>query len=150
MKAYWWSGGIAPLILWPPVLNGSEWSASRPGRFIPRERVPGSHWLGGWVGPRAVLDAVVMRKITSPHRESNPKTPIVQPLAQRYTDWAITALTRKNTWSNNRISLIICYPFPRDLAHTLSDTTWRIQPMGTRSSVRKSATPTVPWPEVTA
>jgi hypothetical protein len=25
--------------------------------------------IGGWVGPRAVLDAVVKRKIPSPHRE---------------------------------------------------------------------------------
>jgi hypothetical protein len=44
------------------------------------------------VGPRAVLDAVVNRKIPSPRRESNSRTPIVQPVAQRYTDWAITAL----------------------------------------------------------
>jgi hypothetical protein len=44
------------------------------------------------VGPRAVLDAVVKRKIHSPRRESNPRTPIVQPVAQRYTDLAITAL----------------------------------------------------------
>jgi hypothetical protein len=36
--------------------------------------------------PRAVLDAVVKRKIPSPRRESNPTTPIVQPVAQRYTD----------------------------------------------------------------
>jgi hypothetical protein len=33
------------------------------------------------MGPRAVLDAVVKRKIPSPRRESNPKTPIVQPVA---------------------------------------------------------------------
>jgi hypothetical protein len=32
---------------------------SRPGRFTPRERALGTHWIGGWVGPRAVLDAVV-------------------------------------------------------------------------------------------
>jgi hypothetical protein len=35
------------------------------------------------VGPRAVLDAVVKRKIPSPCRESNPRTRIVQPLATR-------------------------------------------------------------------
>jgi hypothetical protein len=35
------------------------------------------------VGPRAVLDAVVKRKIPSPRRELNPRTPIVQPVAQR-------------------------------------------------------------------
>jgi hypothetical protein len=74
------------------ALDGGEWSASRPGRFTPRERAPGTHWIGGWVGFRAVLDAVVKRKIPSSRRESNPRTPIFQPVAQRYTDWAITAL----------------------------------------------------------
>jgi hypothetical protein len=31
------------------------------------------------VGPRVILDTVVKRKIPSPHRESNPRTQIVQP-----------------------------------------------------------------------
>jgi len=31
-------------------LDGGESSASRPGRFTPRERVPGNHWIRGWVG----------------------------------------------------------------------------------------------------
>jgi hypothetical protein len=68
------------------ALDGGEWSALRPGRFTLRERAPGTHWIGGWVGPRAFLDAVVKRKIPNPRRESNPKTPIVQPVVQRYTD----------------------------------------------------------------
>jgi hypothetical protein len=38
------------------------------------------------MGPRALLDAVVKR-------ESNPRTPIFQPVTQRYTDRTITALT---------------------------------------------------------
>jgi hypothetical protein len=45
------------------------------------------------VGPRAVVEAVVKRKIPSPLRESNPRT--LQPGAQRYTDSAITALAIK-------------------------------------------------------
>jgi hypothetical protein len=36
--------------------------------------------------PIAGLDAVVKREIPSLHREFNPGTPIVQPVAQRYTD----------------------------------------------------------------
>jgi hypothetical protein len=68
------------------ALGGGEWSASRTDRFTPRKRAPGTHWIGGWVGPRAVLEAVVKRKIPSPRRESNPRTAIVQPAAQRYTD----------------------------------------------------------------
>jgi hypothetical protein len=68
------------------ALDGGEWSTSRPGRFIPREKAPGTHWIGGWVGPRAVLDAAVKKKIFSLRRESNSRTPIFQPVAQRYTD----------------------------------------------------------------
>jgi hypothetical protein len=44
------------------ALDGGEWSASRPGRFTPRERAPGTHWIGGWVGPKAVPDAVLVGK----------------------------------------------------------------------------------------
>jgi hypothetical protein len=32
---------------------GGEWSASRPGRFTPRERTLGTHWIGGWVDPQS-------------------------------------------------------------------------------------------------
>jgi hypothetical protein len=76
MKAYWGSGGITPRIL-NLGTNADEWSASPPGSFTTRERASGTHWIGGWVGSSAVLDAVVKRKIPSPRRESKPRTPIV-------------------------------------------------------------------------
>jgi hypothetical protein len=57
-----------------------------PAALLPKEGAPGTHWIGGWVGSRAVLDAVVKRKIRSPRRESTPSTRIIQPVAQRYTD----------------------------------------------------------------
>jgi hypothetical protein len=44
------------------ALEGGEWSAARPGRILPQER-PGTHFTGGWVGPRAGLDG---RQISSP------------------------------------------------------------------------------------
>jgi hypothetical protein len=44
------------------------------------------------VGPRAILDAVVKRKIPSPRQESNSRTPITLTVTQRYTDWANRAL----------------------------------------------------------
>jgi hypothetical protein len=65
-----------------------------PRPLYPREKAPGTHWIWGWVGPRAVLKAVVKRKNPSLRQKSNPRTPIVQSLAQRCTDWAITALAR--------------------------------------------------------
>jgi hypothetical protein len=93
MKAYWGSGSIAPLILWPRQYMEVSGQLHAPAS-LPQERAPGTHWIGGWVDPRAVLDAVVKSKIPSPHRESNPRTPIVQPVAQRYTDWATMALVK--------------------------------------------------------
>jgi hypothetical protein len=54
-----------------------------PAHFTPRERTPGTHWIGDWVGTKAGLDAVMKRKIPSPCRDSNP--PIIYPVAQRYT-----------------------------------------------------------------
>jgi len=37
------------------AVDGGECSASRPGRFTTRKRSPSTHWLGGWVGPTAVI-----------------------------------------------------------------------------------------------
>jgi hypothetical protein len=50
------------------ALDGSEWSASRIGRFTPGKEAPGTQWLGGWVGPRAGLDAVTKRRNPYPRR----------------------------------------------------------------------------------
>jgi hypothetical protein len=56
------------------ALDVDEWSSSRLCRFTHKERAPGTHWIGGWVGPRAGLDAVVKRKIPSHCRVSNPQS----------------------------------------------------------------------------
>jgi hypothetical protein len=85
MKTYWGVEVYLHAFL-TSAQDGGEWSASRPGRFIPRGSAPDTHWIAGWVDPRAVLDTVLKRKIPSPHREWNPRTPIVQPVAQCYTD----------------------------------------------------------------
>jgi len=45
------------------ALDKHEWPASRPGRFIPKEKFLGTHWRGGCEGFRAGLDAVLKRKI---------------------------------------------------------------------------------------
>jgi hypothetical protein len=44
---------VQPHAFLTSALDGGEWSASQPGRFTPRERVPGTHWIEGGVGPRA-------------------------------------------------------------------------------------------------
>jgi hypothetical protein len=39
-----------------------EWSASLPSRLTSGERAHGTHWIGRWVGPRAVVDIMENRK----------------------------------------------------------------------------------------
>jgi len=51
MKAYWGSGGTSHIlhlsIKWIRVVS------FMPQPLYLRERAPGIHWIGGWVGPRA-------------------------------------------------------------------------------------------------
>jgi hypothetical protein len=55
------NGGMAPLFF-TSALYGGEWPASRPGPFTQLETAPGTHWIGGWVGPRTGLDDMEKRK----------------------------------------------------------------------------------------
>jgi hypothetical protein len=77
--------------------SGFECSASRPGRFTSREGAPCTHWIGGWVGPRAGLDAVVKRKILSPSRDSNPRSSSSQPSAIHNIKIAPKEVSRANS-----------------------------------------------------
>jgi hypothetical protein len=63
--------------------DGGEWSASLPGGYTPGERAPDTHCVGGSVDPRASLDAVESRTISSPCRESNPGCPARSPQLYR-------------------------------------------------------------------
>jgi hypothetical protein len=50
----------------------------RAGRFIPRERAPGTGWIGSWVNLIMGLDTPRKRKILLPCRESNHAFLVVQ------------------------------------------------------------------------
>jgi hypothetical protein len=70
MKAY---GGVDVYIhvFLTSALVGC-WSASRPGRFTLGERAPGTHWIGGWMGPRTGLDVQKKTLLTLPGLELRP------------------------------------------------------------------------------
>jgi hypothetical protein len=57
MKTYEGVDAYVHAFLTAPVVGGG-WSASRPGRSTPDERAPVSYCIGGWVGPKAGLEAV--------------------------------------------------------------------------------------------
>jgi hypothetical protein len=66
---------------------GSRWRrvvSFTPCRFTPGERAPGIHWIGGWVGPRAGLDAVENGRIL--YYTTGNRTRAVHLGARRYTD----------------------------------------------------------------
>jgi hypothetical protein len=68
------------------VLDGGEWSVSRPRpRFTPGERTPGTHCTGGWVGPRAGLDTEAIEKFLCLSRGSNPDLSVAQPIVRHCT-----------------------------------------------------------------
>jgi hypothetical protein len=73
MKAY---GGMDVWIhvLVTSALVAGEWSASRPCRFTPGERVPGTHWIEGLEGPRVGLDDLTLPGLD-------------RPALSHYTDW---------------------------------------------------------------
>jgi hypothetical protein len=48
------------------ALVGGDLSTSRPGRFNPGERAPGTHRTGGWVDLRAGLDDLEKLKFLLP------------------------------------------------------------------------------------
>jgi hypothetical protein len=60
-----------------------EWSVSCPGRFTPRERAPGTHWIGGWVDPRTVLDMEKRKFLALPGLELRPL--LSRPARRYYT-----------------------------------------------------------------
>jgi hypothetical protein len=90
MKTY---GGmkVQTHVFFTLALVGSERPATRLGHFTPGERAPGTHWTGGWVGPRAVWTTWRSENFC-PHQDSNSDPLVVLPIASCYTDCAIAAL----------------------------------------------------------
>jgi len=60
------------------ALDGGEWSDSHPDCFILRER---THWIGGWVGPRAHVYELAKIEVPVPTGYRTPS---------HYSDWAVS------------------------------------------------------------
>jgi hypothetical protein len=97
----WGSGDISPPFL-ISALDGAKWLASSPSLFNPGEKVPGSHWIGDWVGSRAGVDAMEKRK-SCPCRKSNPCRPARSP--SLYRNLKCTLYMLLTEWVKQKMSI---------------------------------------------
>jgi hypothetical protein len=68
------------------MVNGGEWSASRPGRALPPGKGPQDvHCTGGWVDPRAGLDTEARGKNPLPLTGIELSSLVVQSIVRHYT-----------------------------------------------------------------
>jgi hypothetical protein len=70
-------------------------------RFTPGERIPSTHWLGGWASLRDGLDTEATGKIVD---SAGDQTLVVQSLVRHYTDWA----TQLHTLFTRLIEIVKC------------------------------------------
>jgi hypothetical protein len=82
------------------LLDGGEWLALSPGHFTPREVAPGTHWIGGCVGPRAGLDSVVKRKYLCLSQESNTGRPARVTAQDAGTSKEIRSICKRKIFKN--------------------------------------------------
>jgi hypothetical protein len=69
------SGGIAPRILWPQHYMEVSGQLHAPSALPPRERPTRTHWIGGWVSPRAGWARCRREKFPAP---AEIRIPIIQ------------------------------------------------------------------------
>jgi hypothetical protein len=86
--------GDESFLLLTSVQCGGEWSASCIGCSIPGERFAGTHWLEGWVRPRAGLNVWGGEGGWDEDKNRCPKekqNSIFQSVASRYAECAVPA-----------------------------------------------------------
>jgi hypothetical protein len=84
------------------AIDWAEWATLRSDRFISGEEAPGTHWTGGWVGPRVGQDAVAKIQISIPCRESNTGPP-----TSSLVNWMIGWIIKnelERTWKEEGVS----------------------------------------------
>jgi hypothetical protein len=104
MKAYWRSGGTLTSAL---VEVSTQPHAPT---ILPRGKSPWYPLDRRLGGPQSRSGRGGEEKNSQPRRELNPRTPIVQPVALRYTDWAIMAHKPPSGAEVNKWSCTSTYP----------------------------------------
>jgi hypothetical protein len=98
------------------ILNGGEWSVSRPDHLIPGERDPGTHWIGG---DPEMGRTLWRRENLAP---AGDQTPAFQPIVHHYTDWNMcmpTPYTWRD-WGKSQMMSVKMWPVSEAGFETLS------------------------------
>jgi hypothetical protein len=116
------------------ALNGCGWSVSHPGHFIPEERAPSIHCIGGLVGTRVSLDVVSKTKIPVP---AGNLTLVIQPIC--YSLYWLSYPGSVVLSQNNPEFLIFIQtiPVPRCVLCSLESTmvTWDLMGCGPKRKI---------------
>jgi hypothetical protein len=75
-----------PTFSWPRSYMEVSGQLHALAAFLPK-KAPGTHWIGGWVGPEPVW-TTWRRENSWPYRDSSHDSSVVQSVASRYTDCA--------------------------------------------------------------
>ena len=75
--------------MWLHVILASALNASHSGRFSPGQSAPGICLIGGWEGPRTVLDVAGNIKISCPSRELITCFPVSSPVIPTALEYSI-------------------------------------------------------------
>jgi len=89
-EGIWEEQRYTPLIL---SLNARQRSVTN---FI-QHSSPQSHWMGGWAGPRACLDALEKRNLSCPYQELKSRSSKPQPI--HCTNYGILALPLSSSFN---------------------------------------------------
>jgi hypothetical protein len=85
--------GVKLHALLPSALNGGQLSPSSPATW-PMGQNGGTHWIWGWVDPRASLYVLEKRKTSCPSRASTP----VHPALSQSLDWLCQPASSPESW----------------------------------------------------
>jgi hypothetical protein len=106
MEALGMRRGIAPTLSYPRHQKGVSDQYHVPAALYPRERAPGTHCTGGWVVPRAGLDAEVRGKNPLPLSGIQPHLPGSALSVRSFT---ISALVFAFCNLFNQFSIFLCF-----------------------------------------
>jgi hypothetical protein len=78
-----------------------------PATLYPRERTPGTHWIGGWVGPRAGIDTEAREETCA---SAGDRIPVVQSVVYGWVLQSMCVVFVREAADEIRIMILFSNP----------------------------------------